>query len=124
MRRFGDVAFDWMEHLARLYTVTIGAIGTTTRLRTENHGAHIWFFQTEGKRLFFLFPPQDAKNLYEETSGFVACAEGYAARTSPVDILYPNAKKHPLFAKANAQVAVLAPGEALVVPSGWWWYSV
>merc|ERR1712032_910825 len=50
--------------------------------------------------------------------------ESWAASTSPVDIFFPNTKKHPGFAKAKAHVAVLVSGETLVVPSDWWWYSV
>lgn len=120
MRRFGDVGFDWMEYLARLYTVSIAAVGATTRLCKENHGAHKWFFQTEGKRLFFLFPPEDGRQLSPETGGPVPRREGYCAAASPVDVFYP-AKRHAEdFGKARARAALLLPGEALVVPAGWW----
>merc|ERR1712129_430381 len=33
-------------------------------------------------------------------------------------------KRHPKFAEARAQAIVLRPGDTLVVPSGWWHYSV
>lgn len=126
MRMFGDaLRSDWLEDLARFYTVTIGAAGSMTRLRTENHRAHAWFYQTEGTRLFFLFPPQDADKLYKESGGVVKDQlGGYAAGTSPVDIFYPSARRHPRFLEARSQVAVLKAGEALVVPGGWWQYSV
>ena len=36
----------------------------------------------------------------------------------------PNEKRHSKFADARAQVAVLEAGETLLIPAGWWWYSV
>eukprot|EP00747_Dinoflagellata_sp_TGD_P206739 gnl/TRDRNA2_/TRDRNA2_80410_c0_seq2.p2 gnl/TRDRNA2_/TRDRNA2_80410_c0~~gnl/TRDRNA2_/TRDRNA2_80410_c0_seq2.p2 ORF type:complete len:108 (+),score=26.83 gnl/TRDRNA2_/TRDRNA2_80410_c0_seq2:37-360(+) len=33
-------------------------------------------------------------------------------------------RRHPKFRELRAHVAVLAPGESLVVPGGWWRYSV
>merc|ERR1712187_488486 len=74
----------------------------------------------------FLFPWQEAQSLYGETGGgFLTGQDGvYTSSASPVDIFFPNAKQHPRFAGVKAQSAVLAAGEALVVPSGWWFSSV
>lgn len=115
---------DWVEFISRYYKVTIGVPGAISRLHRENNSAHVWFSQIEGKRLFFLFPPTDARCLYEETGGYCEGPEGYAATASPVDLFYPSQKRHAHFAEAKAQVAVLEPGDTLLVPQGWWHYAV
>lgn len=122
----GVFNMDWLEFLSRSYRVTIGAPGTISRLHRENNGAHVWFAQLEGRRLFVLFGPREvaAGRLYEESGGLCGGAEGYAAAASPVDLFFPSQRRHPKFAEATAQVAVLRAGETLVVPGGWWHYSV
>jgi len=105
---------DWHAALARYYQISIRATGTVTRLHTADHGAHVWVNQIEGRTVFYIFSPQQAQNLYA----------GYATGESPVDIFFPSAKRHPKFAEATAHVAVLYMGQTLVIPSGWWWYSV
>uniref|UniRef100_A0A6U9LT67 JmjC domain-containing protein n=1 Tax=Zooxanthella nutricula TaxID=1333877 RepID=A0A6U9LT67_9DINO len=128
LRRWSAVCRDMpaMDQFARMHRVTIAAAGTVSRLHVENYSAHVWLTQIEGSRMFFLFPPQ-ARGLYEESGGGVVDPEtvhAYTSKASPVDIFFPNRKRHPLFADAKAQVAVLNPGESLVVPSGWWQHSV
>ncbi|CAE6964550.1 Hspbap1 [Symbiodinium sp. KB8] len=115
---------DPMETLSRFYKVTLAATGSITRLHVENAGAHLWFNQIEGRRVFFLFPPSESRKLYEETGGPMQETSGFATRVSGVDLFAPSAKRHPLFAEASCQVAVLYLGQTLVIPSGWWWYSV
>ncbi|CAE7340286.1 Hspbap1 [Symbiodinium natans] len=115
---------DPMETLSRFYKVTLAATGSITRLHVENAGAHLWFNQIEGRRVFFLFPPSESRKLYEETGGPMQETSGFATRVSGVDLFAPSAKRHPLFAEARCQVAVLYLGQTLVIPSGWWWYSV
>lgn len=115
---------DPMETLSRFYKVTLAATGSITRLHVEVAGAHTWFNQIEGRRAFFLFPPSESRKLYEETGGPMQETSGFATSISGVDILAPSAKRHPLFAEAKCQVAVLYLGQTLVIPSGWWWYSV
>ena len=115
---------DWLEFLARYYKVTLGAAGTISRLRTENHGAHAWYRQVEGRRLFYLFAPAEGTNLHGETGGLCEGPEGYAACASPVDVFFPSEKRHAQFGQAKARMVILGPGDALVVPSDWWQYSV
>lgn len=115
---------DWLEFMSRYYKVTLGVLGSISRLHKENNGAHVWFTQVEGRRVFFLFPPSETPKLHEESGGYCEGPEGYATATSPVDLFHPNAKKHPRFQEAKAQVAVLAPGDTLVLPGGWWRCSV
>jgi len=115
---------DWLQFLSRFFLVSMSAPGTITRLHRENFGAHLWVSQTEGRKLFFLFSPKEAEKLYASTGGRVACNEGYVSSASPVDIFSPNLKRHPRFSEASAKTAVLQAGETLLIPSGWWWYSV
>lgn len=115
---------DWLGFLARFFKVSLAAPGSITRLHRENFGAHAWIAQMEGRRLFFLFSPKETEKLYAAMGSWVDCREGYVAAASPVDIFSPNPKRHPGFSEAKARTLVLGPGETLIVPSGWWWYSV
>lgn len=60
---------DELESIARYYFVSLRATGTIDRLHAEPHGAHLWLNQVEGRRVFFLFPPQEAGNLYAGAPG-------------------------------------------------------
>jgi len=115
---------DWMGALSRFYRISLAATGSIWRLHVELAGAHVWFNQIEGRRLFFLFPPSESRKLYEESGGPMQETSGFATKISAVDLLAPSAKHHPLFAEAKAQVTVLYLGQTLVIPSGWWWYSI
>mmetsp|Transcript_47101 Transcript_47101/g.108863 ORF Transcript_47101/g.108863 Transcript_47101/m.108863 type:complete len:439 (+) Transcript_47101:88-1404(+) len=119
---------DWKQFLAQFYRIDIGVVGSFTRLHCEKHGAHQWFTQIGGQRLFFLFPPQDATKLYEEKGGYVEIVEemfmDYTTMTSPVDPFSPSQKKHPRFSLTTVKAALLGEGKTLVVPAGWWWCSV
>ncbi|CAE7512435.1 HSPB1-associated protein 1-like [Symbiodinium microadriaticum] len=115
---------DFMDFFARFYKLALGAPGSISRLHRSNNGAHVWHRQIQGRRLFFLFPPQDTANLSEEEGAAVDHLEGYAASVSSVDIFYPSGKRHAAFAKASAQSVVLHPGESLIIPNGWWHYAV
>lgn len=115
------------QHLPQFYQVHVAPPGAVTRLHRENHDAHVWFQQIEGQRLFIAFSPEDLDEgfLYAyEGGGFLAWPEGYAEAISEVDPLFPQMRRHPLFLEARAQIALLSEGKTLVLPHGWWWYSV
>jgi hypothetical protein len=46
--------------------LSLGAPGCISRLHVTNNGAHTWYTQIEGRRLFFLFAPQQTGNLNED----------------------------------------------------------
>jgi len=118
--RFGS---DWLLFFARYFKVSLAAPGAISRLHRENFGAHLWLSQTQGRKLVFLFSPEESAKLSMSIGGRVNCKEGYAAATSSVDIFSPNQKRHPGFAEVKPMMTVLQPGETLIVPTGWWWYS-
>lgn len=115
-----------LDQLARLHRISLGAPGCTTRLHVEAYQAHAWFTQIEGSRLFFIFPPQSAKQLYEQSGKSIdpETVHDHATKISPVDLFFPSQKRHTLFKEAQAQFAVLTPGLSLVLPCGWWYASV
>lgn len=124
----GDLASvvdsDMIAVLSRFYEVSLCASGCIGRLRAENHGAHAWFTQIEGQKIFFVFPPTDAAKFYEERGGYIVTPDGYTTTASAVDVFFPNAKRHPNFLEVNSQVAYLRPGDTLVIPAGWWYTSI
>ena len=50
----------------QLPRLSLGAPGCISRLHVTNNGAHTWYTQIEGRRLFFLFAPQETSNLAED----------------------------------------------------------
>ena len=71
-----------------------------------------------GERRFTLFPPDQISNLY--VGPVDRTPSGQAI--SLVDISNPDFERFPKFAEAlkHAQTAVLAPGDAIFIPSMWW----
>ncbi len=71
-----------------------------------------------GERRFTLFPPEELSNLYPGPLDLTPAGQ----QISLVDFSRPDFDAHPKFAQALecAQVAELAPGDALFMPSMWW----
>jgi hypothetical protein len=71
-----------------------------------------------GRRRFTLFPPEQVRNLYIGPIEFTPAG----APVSMVDFDAPDVARFPDFAKAleHAQVADLAPGDAIYIPYMWW----
>jgi hypothetical protein len=71
-----------------------------------------------GRRRFTLFPPEQVANLYVGPVGHSPTG----TPISLVDVESPDLTRHPRFAAAwaVAQVADLAPGDALYIPPLWW----
>merc|ERR1719327_2283505 len=83
--------------------------------------SHLWLSQIEGRRICFLLPPEDRGRLEEEDPSAGRWQESRVLR-SPCDFFDPVGRP-----KSNGcvpRVAVLGPGESLVVPAGWWHASV
>ena len=71
-----------------------------------------------GRRRFTLFPPEQVDNLYIGPLDLTPAGQPI----SLVDFHQPDLNRFPKFAEAmrHAQVAELAPGDALFIPSMWW----
>ena len=71
-----------------------------------------------GRRRFTLFPPEQLANLYIGPLDFTPAGQAI----SLVDFHKPDLERFPKFEEAMryAQVAELAPGDALFIPSMWW----
>ena len=93
-------------------------IGGPTRIAAHNDVPHNLAICAAGRRRFTIFPPEEFSNLYlgplENTPA--------GRPVSMVDFRAPDFSAHPRFRDAldRAQVADLAPGDAIFVPSLWW----
>lgn len=114
---------DLMDVLPSFYQISLGVTGAITRLHEQAGGAHAWLNQIEGRRLFYLFSPSEARSIYAVKCSSGRGEPGFAPRVGLVDVLSPSAR-HPSFADARAQVTILYMGQTLLVPAGWSWYSV
>lgn len=117
------VGLDWEAALASFDRIQMGPPGCITRLHVENSSAHAWYAQVQGRRAFILFSPLERERLYPETGWPEQCSEERCEH-SPIDVLRPNEKLYPKFRESKAQVAILDPGETLVIPQGWWHCSI
>jgi hypothetical protein len=67
----------------------------------------------DGTKRITMFPPSQAKYLYEEN-------DAEDLRSSPIDVLIPAYKNHPLFKLAEQPYEVIMePGDALFIPAFW-----
>jgi hypothetical protein len=93
-------------------------IGTATRVAAHNDFPHNLAVCAVGQRRFTLFPPDQFANLYLGPLDNTPAGRA----VSMVDPDAPDPARHPGYASAlaHAQVADLAPGDALFIPSGWY----
>ena len=75
--------------------------------------------QFAGHKLVTLFSPDQSHLLYPNAQ--CSTLTEYGTRFSAVeDITNPDLLRYPLFAKAKRLEVLLAPGEMIYIPSGWW----
>lgn len=118
------VRLDWEQAIASLDRLQMLPPGAVMKLHTENSRANAWYAQIQGRRSFLLFPPEDRVNLYVEEGQEVVMGSDERQSQSPVDVLRTSEKVHPKFQQCKAHVVVLEPGETLVIPTGWWHFSI
>lgn len=118
--------YDYFQGLAEANRLPLGArtpiesiwIGTRTCIAAHNDLPNNLAVCAVGQRRFTLFPPEQFSNLYlgplENTPA--------GRPVSMVNLRNPDFNAYPRFrtALAQAQVAELAPGDALYIPSLWW----
>ena len=93
-------------------------IGNETVVATHYDGSPNLACVVAGHRRFTLFPPEQLANLYAGPLDNTIAGPP----VSMVDPEAPDLARYPRFAEAlaQAQVAELAPGDALFVPAIWW----
>lgn len=71
-----------------------------------------------GRRRFVFFPPDQLPNLYVGPLDFTMAGQP----ASMVDLAAPDFARYPRFAEAlaNAEAALLEPGDAVYIPTLWW----
>jgi hypothetical protein len=97
----------------------VGTAGTVTRAHFDSYDNVLC--QVVGYKFVRVFAPADGPFLYP-LAKTGAGAEAAQGNVSAVDVEAPDADAHPLFARATPFDAVLGPGDALVIPRGWWHY--
>lgn len=93
-------------------------MGTRTRIAAHNDFPRNLACVAVGRRRFTLFPPHQFRNLYLGPIDNTPAGRA----VSMVDLLAPDFAAHPNFREAlrHAQVAELAPGDAIYIPSMWY----
>ncbi len=117
---------DYFTGLAEAHALPLGErqplasiwIGTRSCIAAHNDVPENIAVCAAGRRRFTLFPPDQFANLYLGPLDNTPAGR----QVSMVDVRAPDLARHPRFAEAlaSAQVAELAPGDAIFVPSLWW----
>jgi hypothetical protein len=84
-----------------------GPAGTLSNLHHD--GVNVLFCQVYGRKRFWLIPSFETPRLYNDR-GFY----------SAVDILAPQLKRYPAFQHVRVRSLDVGPGDALLIPVGWW----
>ncbi len=93
-------------------------IGNQSRVSTHYDVSSNVAVVVAGTRRFCLFPPEQGPNLYVGPLDVTIAGQP----VSLVDLEAPDFERFPRFAQARAQmqVTVLEPGDAIFIPSMWW----
>ena len=104
-----------IQHLAPLVSVWIG---NQSRVSAHYDFPSNIACVVAGQRRVILFPPEQLANLYVGPLDFTPAGQPI----SLVDFCAPDYERFPKFREAleTAQMAVLDPGDAIIVPSMWW----
>jgi hypothetical protein len=93
--------------LPETMTLLLGPAGTVTPLHHDN--MNILLCQVLGRKLVRLVPSYQRHLVYPRGGTY-----------SEVDAGDPDLARHPLFSEATVLETVLEPGDALLIPAGWW----
>lgn len=109
---------SWTEGVDRSLTkLFLSPPGATTRLHFDAGDAHGWLAQVTGRKLFVLLPPAAAAALRP-------LASEAEMQQSALDPLHPDLETHPEYTACAPLAVVLQPGEAVLIPRGWWHFAV
>jgi hypothetical protein len=96
--------------LGRLFSANVW-IGSRPRSGLHYDSADNLFLQIHGRKRALLIDPKFSRNVYPFSDN---------PSKSRIDPETPDFKNYPLFAKVKIWDCVLAPGDALYIPRGWW----
>lgn len=106
-----DLMEDWLaslnEPVRSIFNqgwILFSAVGATTEFHVDFLHTHAWLAQVRGRKDCILVSPSQSECLY-------------GGRANP---LRPDYDLHPRFREAKLWSGSLVPGQALLVPSGWW----
>ncbi len=104
-----------IQHLAPLVSIWVG---NQSRVSAHYDFPSNIAVVVAGHRQVILFPPEQLPNLYVGPLDFTPAGQPI----SLVDFHAPDYEKFPKFRDAirTAQMSVLKPGDAIIVPSMWW----
>jgi hypothetical protein len=108
-------ARDW--YLRSFGVLLIGPAGTITPLHVDMFGTHAWLAQLRGRKHVLFFPPDEVPRLLADAGHTARLApdgrplRGTVSLESLIDLR-----------QARAYEAILAPGEMVVFPQGWYHY--
>lgn len=107
-----DLPINHLEPLASIW------IGNQSRVSAHYDFPSNIACVVAGHRRVILFPPEQLTNLYVGPLDFTPAGQPI----SLVDFHSPDYERFPKFREAlsTAQMAVLEPGDAIVIPSMWW----
>ena len=93
-------------------------IGNRTRIAAHFDNIENLACVVGGRRRFTMFPPDQLKNLYVGPLDLTPAGQPITL----VDINHPDLERFPRYAEAAkvAEVAELAPGDAVYIPALWW----
>lgn len=91
----------------------IGPPGTITGWHTDRLANNI-LAQIKGRKLVFLVPPQQTKNMYPSSK------YEPGSRLSNVNMEDFKSQKTPNFKHVNVRYAIVQPGQMLFIPQNWW----
>ena len=106
---------------AALGKMFVGPAGVVTRMHQDAGEAHAWLGQVVGRKLFVCCPPDDAPAL-RVIEGETETAQ---SAVDPLDLSEDaRVASAKFWTEARPVVFTLEPGEAAVIPRGWWHYAV
>lgn len=111
-REQNDLPIEHLEPLASIW------LGNQSRVAAHYDFPANIACVVAGQRRVIVFPPEQLANLYVGPLDFTPAGQPI----SLVDFHAPDYERFPKFkqAIASAQIAVLEPGDAIIIPSMWW----
>lgn len=89
-----------------------GAAGWFPYIHYDLYGLYAIVTQVYGHKEFILYKPEEEKYMYPDPEN--------PWKSTIKDYHQPDYEKYPLFKNANPISDVVAPGETVFVPKGWW----